>query len=113
MVLKYNIYFRRVGDSPIPGSGAYADNEVGGAAATGDGDVMLRFLPRFLILYLKIIPIYHFKNCDKLNGQTFISISDYNCAIQGQNQYRMVKIKIEHGQNENIGQSELNNDWHN
>lgn len=27
----------RVGDSPIPGSGAYADNTVGAAAATGDG----------------------------------------------------------------------------
>ncbi|XP_023951071.2 N(4)-(Beta-N-acetylglucosaminyl)-L-asparaginase [Bicyclus anynana] len=38
----------RVGDSPIPGSGAYADNTVGGATATGDGDVMLRFLPSFL-----------------------------------------------------------------
>ncbi|XP_028178994.1 N(4)-(Beta-N-acetylglucosaminyl)-L-asparaginase-like [Ostrinia furnacalis] len=38
----------RIGDSPIPGSGAYAENAVGGAAATGDGDVMLRFLPSFL-----------------------------------------------------------------
>lgn len=37
----------RVGDSPIPGSGAYADKNVGGAAATGDGDVMLRFLPSY------------------------------------------------------------------
>jgi len=37
----------RVGDSPIIGSGAYADNEVGGAAATGDGDIMMRFLPSF------------------------------------------------------------------
>ncbi|KAJ8028773.1 N(4)-(Beta-N-acetylglucosaminyl)-L-asparaginase [Holothuria leucospilota] len=36
----------RVGDSPIPGAGGYADNEVGGAAATGDGDVMMRSLPR-------------------------------------------------------------------
>jgi isoaspartyl peptidase/L-asparaginase-like protein (Ntn-hydrolase superfamily) len=39
-------YHSRVGDSPIVGSGAYADNEVGGAAATGDGDIMMRFLPR-------------------------------------------------------------------
>ncbi|CAK1578085.1 unnamed protein product [Parnassius mnemosyne] len=38
----------RIGDSPIPGSGAYADNEVGAATATGDGDIMLRFLPSFL-----------------------------------------------------------------
>ncbi|XP_014102122.2 putative N(4)-(beta-N-acetylglucosaminyl)-L-asparaginase GD10667 [Bactrocera oleae] len=35
----------RVGDSPIPGAGAYADNEIGAAVATGDGDIMMRFLP--------------------------------------------------------------------
>ena len=39
--------FRRVGDSPIAGAGAYADNEAGGAAATGDGDIMMRFLPSY------------------------------------------------------------------
>lgn len=38
----------RVGDSPIPGSGAYVDKFVGGAAATGDGDVMMRFLPALI-----------------------------------------------------------------
>ncbi|XP_067627418.1 N(4)-(Beta-N-acetylglucosaminyl)-L-asparaginase [Eurosta solidaginis] len=38
----------RIGDSPIPGAGAYADNEVGAAVATGDGDVMMRFLPSLL-----------------------------------------------------------------
>ncbi|XP_043211109.1 N(4)-(Beta-N-acetylglucosaminyl)-L-asparaginase-like [Amphibalanus amphitrite] len=37
----------RVGDSPVPGAGAYVDGAVGGAAATGDGDVMMRFLPSF------------------------------------------------------------------
>ena len=37
----------RVGDSPITGAGAYCDNEVGAAIATGDGDVMMRFLPTY------------------------------------------------------------------
>ena len=37
----------RVGDSPIPGSGGYAENGVGGCVATGDGDEMLRFSPTF------------------------------------------------------------------
>ncbi|KAL4229853.1 hypothetical protein ACF0H5_010245 [Mactra antiquata] len=37
----------RVGDSPIPGAGSYVDNDVGGAAATGDGGVMMRFLPSY------------------------------------------------------------------
>lgn len=36
----------RVGDSPVPGSGCYADQEVGAAAGTGDGDIMMRFVPR-------------------------------------------------------------------
>ncbi|MFZ1742809.1 MAG: N(4)-(beta-N-acetylglucosaminyl)-L-asparaginase [Pontixanthobacter sp.] len=35
----------RVGDSPIPGAGSYGDQEVGGAVATGNGDVMMRFMP--------------------------------------------------------------------
>ena len=38
-------FFRRVGDSPVAGAGCYAAKGVGGAAATGDGDVMMRFLP--------------------------------------------------------------------
>lgn len=37
----------RVGDSPIIGSGGYAENGIGGAAATGDGDILMRFLPSF------------------------------------------------------------------
>ncbi|XP_061747525.1 N(4)-(beta-N-acetylglucosaminyl)-L-asparaginase [Nerophis ophidion] len=42
----------RVGDSPIVGAGAYADSEAGAAAATGDGDVMMRFLPSYLAVEL-------------------------------------------------------------
>ncbi|CAI5784059.1 (4)-(beta-N-acetylglucosaminyl)-L-asparaginase [Podarcis lilfordi] len=37
----------RVGDSPIAGAGAYADSTAGAAAATGDGDLMMRFLPSY------------------------------------------------------------------
>ncbi|KAL2781131.1 N(4)-(beta-N-acetylglucosaminyl)-L-asparaginase isoform 2 precursor [Daubentonia madagascariensis] len=35
------------GDSPVPGSGAYADDTAGAAAATGDGDILMRFLPSY------------------------------------------------------------------
>lgn len=42
----------RVGDSPIPGAGAYCDNKYGAAAATGDGDIMMRHLPSFLAVEL-------------------------------------------------------------
>ena len=38
----------RVGDSPVPGAGAYS-GDGGGSAATGDGDVMMRFLPTYQV----------------------------------------------------------------
>lgn len=41
------IDYRRVGDAPIVGAGGYADGTVGAAACTGDGDIMMRFLPRY------------------------------------------------------------------
>lgn len=42
----------RVGDSPIVGAGSYAQNDMGGAAATGDGDIMMRFLPSYTAVQL-------------------------------------------------------------
>uniref|UniRef100_A0A8P0P4R3 N(4)-(Beta-N-acetylglucosaminyl)-L-asparaginase n=2 Tax=Canis lupus familiaris TaxID=9615 RepID=A0A8P0P4R3_CANLF len=44
--LKFKIH-GRVGDSPVPGAGAYADDTAGAAAATGDGDILMRFLPSY------------------------------------------------------------------
>lgn len=44
----------RVGDSPIIGSGAYVDNDIGGAVGTGDGDVMMRFVPSFHAVQLML-----------------------------------------------------------
>jgi len=35
----------RVGDAAIVGAGSYADSSFGGCGATGDGDIMMRFLP--------------------------------------------------------------------
>ncbi|VAH35491.1 unnamed protein product [Triticum turgidum subsp. durum] len=40
----------RVGDGPIPGSSAYGDDEVGACGATGDGDIMMRFLPCYQVV---------------------------------------------------------------
>jgi len=42
----------RVGDSPILGAGMYVDNEVGGAAATGWGELVVKTLGSFLIVEL-------------------------------------------------------------
>lgn len=40
----------RVGDSPIIGSGLYVDGEVGGAGATGLGEIMMRYCASFLVV---------------------------------------------------------------
>ena len=45
------IIFRRIGDTPMPGAGSYADDDVGACAATGDGDIMLRFLPWLVVIF--------------------------------------------------------------
>ncbi|XP_041036557.1 N(4)-(Beta-N-acetylglucosaminyl)-L-asparaginase isoform X5 [Carcharodon carcharias] len=42
----------RVGDSPLPGCGLYADNRAGAAAATGDGDKIMCFCPSFHVVQL-------------------------------------------------------------
>lgn len=40
----------RVGDSPIIGAGLFVDNEVGGAAATGMGELVMKTLGTFLVV---------------------------------------------------------------
>jgi len=42
----------RVGDSPVIGAGMYVDNEVGGACATGQGELVLETLGSFLVVEL-------------------------------------------------------------
>lgn len=42
----------RVGDSPIIGAGMYVDNEVGGACATGTGEMVIKICGSFLIVEL-------------------------------------------------------------
>ena len=42
----------RVGDSPVIGAGLYVDDEIGGAAATGVGEEVVRMVGSFLIVEL-------------------------------------------------------------
>lgn len=42
----------RVGDSPLIGSGVYVDNEVGAAAATGNGDEILKVCMSYRVVML-------------------------------------------------------------
>ena len=48
----------RVGDSPIIGSGCYVQSDIGGCAATGDGDIMMRFNPSYsAVMYMKLFQL--------------------------------------------------------
>lgn len=42
----------RVGDSPIIGAGLFVDNEIGGAVATGQGELVMKTLGSFLVVEL-------------------------------------------------------------
>ena len=42
----------RVGDSPIIGAGLFVDGEIGGAAATGSGELVMKTLGTFLVVEL-------------------------------------------------------------
>ncbi len=42
----------RVGDSPIIGAGMYVDNEIGGACATGVGELVMKIVGSFMIVEL-------------------------------------------------------------
>ena len=42
----------RVGDSPLVGCGVYADDDVGAASATGDGDLMTNYCTSISIVHL-------------------------------------------------------------
>ncbi|XP_066295270.1 N(4)-(Beta-N-acetylglucosaminyl)-L-asparaginase-like [Branchiostoma lanceolatum] len=42
----------RVGDSPLPGCGLYADDAGGAAVATGDGDNIMKFCPSFQVVQI-------------------------------------------------------------
>lgn len=42
----------RVGDSPIIGAGLYLDNDIGGAVATGMGELVMKTLGTFLVVEL-------------------------------------------------------------
>nr|WP_290668616.1 N(4)-(beta-N-acetylglucosaminyl)-L-asparaginase [Ardenticatena sp.] len=54
-------YPGRVGDTPIPGAGGYADNRYGAAACTGRGEMAMRAATaRSVVLYMKMgLPLWN------------------------------------------------------
>ena len=55
----------RVGDSPVIGAGLYVDDEVGGAAATGVGEEVVRTVGSFLIVELMRQGMSPHKACEE------------------------------------------------
>ncbi|TDH73608.1 hypothetical protein CCR75_004735 [Bremia lactucae] len=59
----------RVGDAAVPGAGAYVDSSIGGAATTGDGDVMMRFLPSYFAVQEMSKGTHPRKACERALNQ--------------------------------------------
>ncbi|CAM9421760.1 unnamed protein product, partial [Ectocarpus fasciculatus] len=71
----------RVGDSPIPGSGCFVNSEVGGAAATGDGDVMMRFSPSFAAVSFMELGYSPRESCEKALKPISAAFPDFSGGV--------------------------------
>lgn len=67
----------RVGDSPIIGAGLFCDNEVGGAAATGQGELVMKTLGSFLIVELMRNGASPQQACEEAVMRIVNKIADY------------------------------------
>lgn len=67
----------RVGDSPIIGAGLFVDNEIGGAAATGMGEEIMKTLGSFLIVELMRNGMSPQEACEEAVLRTTRKNSDY------------------------------------
>lgn len=71
----------RVGDSPIIGSGAYCDNDIGGASATGNGDLMMRFCLSYAIVELMRGGLTPQEACDEALRRMLRKKIEANAAV--------------------------------
>ena len=67
----------RVGDSPIIGAGLFVDGEVGGAAATGSGELVMKTLGSFLVVELMRNGMAPSEACEKAVKRIAQKIPDY------------------------------------
>ena len=67
----------RVGDSPIIGAGLYVDGEVGGAAATGTGELVMKTLGTFLVVELMRNGLKPAEACRKAVERITAKIPDF------------------------------------
>ena len=74
----------RVGDSPILGAGLYVDNEIGGAVATGLGEMVMKTLGTFLAVEFMRSGMNPQDACDEVLKRIvkrFPKTEDYQVAI--------------------------------
>ncbi len=88
----------RVGDSPIIGAGMFVDNEVGGAAATGMGEAVLKSLGSFLVVELMRQGRTPFEACKEavmriINKQQFEDIQVGYVAINKKGEHGAFSIQ--------------------
>ena len=67
----------RVGDSPIIGAGLFVDGEVGGAAATGSGELVMKTLGSFLVVEFMRNGMSPAKACEEAVKRIVKKVPDY------------------------------------
>ena len=67
----------RVGDSPIIGAGLFVDGEVGGAVATGTGELVMKTLGTFLVVELMRNGMSPQKACEEAVRRIVKKIPDF------------------------------------
>ena len=67
----------RVGDSPIIGAGLFVDNEVGGAVATGQGELVMKTLGTFLVVELMRNGMSPQEACEQAVKRIASKLNDY------------------------------------
>jgi N4-(beta-N-acetylglucosaminyl)-L-asparaginase len=67
----------RVGDSPIIGAGLFVDGEIGGAVATGSGELVMKTLGTFLVVELMRNGMSPSKACEEAVKRIAKRIPDY------------------------------------
>jgi N4-(beta-N-acetylglucosaminyl)-L-asparaginase len=78
----------RVGDSPLVGCGVYADDSVGAASATGDGDLMTNYCTSVSIVHMLARGMSPQDACNELLHHMVKTISankDAECAVIAMN----------------------------
>lgn len=84
----------RVGDSPIIGAGLFVDGEIGGAVATGTGELVMKTLGSFLVVELMRNGMNPSQACEEAVKRIAKKIPDYEKHQVG---FLALNVKGEYG----------------